>query len=57
MDEKETFTCRHCGWKATVGTRDPPEAASSAAIDHHIIFGHSIERVVTTEQRQNVDLE
>lgn len=57
MDEKETLACCHCGWETAVEARDPPTAASSAAIDHHIIFGHSIERVATAEHERNVGLE
>jgi hypothetical protein len=57
MDEKAKLTCCHCDWETTVETKDPRTAASSAAIDHHLIFGHSIERVITAEHKQNVDLE
>jgi hypothetical protein len=57
MDETAKLTCCHCDWETTVETKDPRTAASSAAIDHHLIFGHSIERIITAEHEQNVDLE
>lgn len=43
--EQSTLTCRQCGWEATTGTAERPYEAAHAAIDHHLVFGHPIERV------------
>ncbi|MDL5362541.1 hypothetical protein [Halalkalicoccus sp. NIPERK01] len=43
--EQSTLTCRRCDWEATIGTDDRPHEADHAAIDHHLVFGHPVERV------------
>lgn len=55
MSEKPKLTCCVCDWEAAVGTPDPPVEASQAAIDHHLIFGHAIERVEMVDHKYNPD--
>lgn len=49
MTEHELI-CLDCDWEATVRTQGPPIEASQAAIEHHLTFGHRIERVVPGER-------
>lgn len=55
MSDKEVLRCRHCGWEATVGTDEKPIEASQAAIDHYLIFGHTIERVTKPTQDYKIN--
>ena len=55
MSDQEVLRCRHCEWEATIGTDEPPVAASQAAIDHHLVFGHTIERITRITHDHKID--
>lgn len=50
MTETPKLACLECDWEVTVDKSEPPIEASNAAIDHYLVFGHSITRTDIVEQ-------